>query len=436
MKTALLLTFALPLAFGDQCPFSDTNECQCTFQGPPSNNRFSLVDCISSGLPSFTGEQLYDVSGRLSIRGDVSTIPANHFQAFIGITDLYLEQIVGTEPVYHNWNAQSFEGPLAIWNMTVIGLAGLFPLKPSNWFGSRLQIALSRLSISKSPSLSFVDDDGFSSMMLQTLEVTDSQIQSLSPNAFNDLPILDRLTLENAGLTSFVLGDWSVIKNVTLDQNGKLSRVSLDKLMLAETISLNGNDLAQAAMEESFSIPSSYLVDIFMENCALTSLSPRLFGPYSHPTGTFSLARNDIQTLTSSDFQQCDNLSVLILRDNLISKIDAGVFDPLTKLSKLDLADALRMPTVDLSEFYKVGSGLQSPTKVSILLDNNNFIKTIVSGSTRVSSKRHCGLCPSISWTLGTDPESFRRYCQGSTQPVTPQNQLSFSFSRPPPSSR
>lgn len=358
MKFALFLFAAFSVATSDDpCPFSPNNECRCVTDSSGSFS-FSSVDCTSHGLPSFTGEQgLYKVTGRLSIRGDVSNIPSDHFMAFIGINELYLEQTVGAPPVYQKWNAQSFRGPFWLYNLTVVGLAGLFPAQPSNWTAHLTGQLTGRLSISKSPALSFADND-FSSIFLETLEVIDSSIKSISPNAFSSFFMLNHLTLNNAGLTSFVI-ESSTIRNLNLDQNGKLDRVSLDQLPVAETVSLNGNDLTAAVTDDSFTFHSTTLVDVFMESCSLTAIPPRIFGQYFKPNGTLSLAKNAIASLKDTDFQYCD------------------------QLNKVDLTDAIRMDTVDLGVFANIGSGVKD--SVSIVLDNNSAMKKVVASRRTVS---------------------------------------------------
>lgn len=380
-----LLVFAtLPVAFGDQCPFS--KDCQCTQIDPTQKRTFSSVDCRSStGLPVLSSRG-YEVKGRLSIRGDVSNIPASYFLPFWRIDELYLEQTVGSSPVFQSWSSQTFDGPNIISNLTVVGLSGLFPSQPSNWLSTADSKWLRRLTISKSANLSFTDTDLHEAHEMERLEVMDSDIESLSPLAFHLVILLHDVKLKNAGLTSFVLEDEeNAIQHLNLEQNGNLSRVSLDKMTVLESVLLNGNDLTEAVKDQSFSLISDHVIDISMENCGLDAVPTQIFKGHGRPTGILSLAKNSITILKSDDFQGADFLTRLILSNNPISSAEGGTFKPLNKLATLDMSNAIRYPNLDLIDFAFVGSLMEIPTTVSIKLDNNDALKGINASSTEVS---------------------------------------------------
>lgn len=344
VQTASAASVSIP------CPFN-TNDCTCI--DPLSDTTFTSAACIfpDGQLPIFSGAPArYTINGEFNLTFNAYFIPDNTFVPFGRIVQLNLIQLPGLDTPLQAWQSDAFINT-HISVLQITNLAGVIPppaplqniaesllgfeviqcgpgTLSANRFASFINLAEIKI---QDTQISSVDDAAFAGLeyTLKTIAFVNASLTKVPSNALNRLKILDTLDLSDSNIQQFSSSDFQ----------------SLSKLM---GLYLNGNNL-QAAVDSGAltNLPES-LRYLYLESGSppLQKIPTPVLAKFTDKK-YLSLARNEITSLRLGDFPDGSEVGDLNLAGNPISEIDQGALRPMKSVYSFTLIDT-KLTSFDL----------------------------------------------------------------------------------------
>lgn len=371
--------FLLANSQSQVCPFN-RDECICDGAEPSKPNYFASVQCISDKLPVLNGPGGVKYTAfHVNIRSsELSSLPAMYLaSAFTSMEKLSLWQNgSSTTP---KWDDQAFEN-VQIKQISIDNFDNLFPLPNAlGRVGMRglkvLEITTSSVTVSIGAS-SFAD---FRS--LEKLSLGQIPIIELDPNAFQGLEsTLNYLSLVDTDLGQFPTTALAILRHlITLDLGNNLisaiPKNAFANFPLLSYVDLSRNPLAKDIRAGSLDSLPRNIVTLRLSRVGLTTV-PRRMLQTNKQLSSVVLESNPIDNIKKSDFAKLNgSLSKIVLDGNPVSKVDAGAFESVSRLDKVQISLAgTDLETIDLAMFSGLGADL-----TAVLNDNSRLTTLTVS---------------------------------------------------------
>jgi len=197
----------------------------------------------------------------------------------------------------------------------------------------------------------------------------------IDPLAFRGLNSLTSLTLEDARLPTFpaeALSQLTKLVQLGVPSNRitNFPRNAFSKFSSLTNLNLDGNNFdSDSALVALENLPKSISV-LYLTYCKLTTVPTRVFQPDSQLKYLF-MGGNKITKINRDDLKLASDFLVVELIGNPIENIEAGSFQTLRRVKRLELDEA-KLTTFDLSLL----NGMQDLQKLSLKL--NSQLKSVI----------------------------------------------------------
>lgn len=336
---------------GTPCTFND--RCVCTYDQGQKN---LTVGCYKvSEFPTFAEYNSNGMQVQVEVQGDFTSIPAKCVSSFTGAQTMSLSivgqlQVLSVDPQAFVVDAKT--------NFSLLLISYInFPTIPSTDWS-----AINHLKFYES-QIPVINDNAFTGFVGSVLELDDSTIQTISPNAFSGVGTLKQLSL-NGNFLNSISPAFKTLKagEVDASNNGiyqildfsfcECNTVGACPNTAITTLYFDLNPMSNLSVNAFANLPN--LIYLEFDQGALTSVPTSAINKLSNLV-SIDLSRNAIKTIEPNAFLGMESMYYIYFDYNPIMSIDAGAFNGLTQMTSLPLAN-LPLKTIDLLITYGMTS--------------------------------------------------------------------------------
>jgi len=342
----LLAGSFMPTSFGDYfgCHFNPT-ECICSTLGPMPEYFSLQADCRKQdgSLPKFTVNPnfKYTVDSLFYIRGNATSIPAKHFEAFNDIKTLVFEHkpINAPSKPRLELDPNAFDGIKSMFGVITNRIDGLIPTQPA----LKVIPELKQLYVQNNPVPLTLSENAFDNTPdLVYLNIDDTPIEEVSEKVFANLKKFGSLRIVNSDISKVLPKLTQALTNRGLGElslyNAGLTEIKKDTLPTSRMyrLYLNSNPITEIEIGAFASIKDLFIVEL--SDNKLETIDLGIFSGIDTTSKmkiTLDKSRS-VKTLTASVTDKIPSGEISI-SSTTVENIDESIKTLLDKTPKLKL---------------------------------------------------------------------------------------------------